>query len=91
MPNKKLVVCILLIVGLTLTTTCIAETNKVYYSGHPFDPEIIPSGMIPYDDNGYTHGSLFSTPIWLLRYIDPDMMSTVLDQGEISGPLIILE
>ena len=36
--------------------------------------------MVPYDD-GWSYGSLFSAPNWLLAQIDPNIMSTVLDYG----------
>ncbi|PWR73636.1 hypothetical protein ACKUB1_04135 [Methanospirillum stamsii] len=81
----------LIIIGTIFSTFGSADTDKVYYSGQAYDPEIIPSGMIPYDDNGWTQGSLFTTPIWLLKQIDPNIMSTVLDQGVIQDPMIIPE
>ena len=39
-----------------------------------------PSGMTGGDD-GWSHGSLFSAPNWLLAQIDQNLMSTVLDYG----------
>ncbi|NLV25890.1 MAG: tetratricopeptide repeat protein [Methanomicrobiales archaeon] len=38
------------------------------------------------DDDGYTQGSLFRTPTWLLSQIDQNIMSTVLDQGPVPTP-----
>lgn len=64
-----------------LSTTCLATTEKVYYSGYAFDPEFVPSGMIPDEDSGWSQGSLFTTPKWLLKQIDLNMTSSVLDFG----------
>jgi len=58
----------------------IAESTPAQYAGSLFNPEAVPSGMIPYDD-GWSHGSLFSAPNWLLAQIDQNIMSTVLDYG----------
>ena len=40
----------------------------------------VPSSMTGGDD-GWSHGSLFSAPNWLLAQIDQNLMSTVLDYG----------
>jgi len=52
----------------------------VFFSGYPYNEGFVPSGMITGDD-GWSHGSLFSAPNWLLAQIDPNLMSTVLDFG----------
>ncbi len=62
-----------------------ADVNKTYYNGYSFDPELVPSGMIPYEP-GWSHGSLFSAPNWLLAQIDQNLMSTVLDRGVTPAP-----
>ena len=64
---------------------CTADTGKVYYNGYAFDPDLVPSGMVPYED-GWSHGSLFSAPNWLLKQIDQNLMSTVLDRGVTPSP-----
>lgn len=52
----------------------------VFSSGYPYADGVVPSGMIAGTD-GWSHGSLFSAPNWLLAQIDPNLMSTVLDYG----------
>jgi len=54
--------------------------EKVYYSGYAFDPELVPSGMIPYEA-GWSEGALFSSPTWILSQIDQNLTSSVLDRG----------
>jgi len=66
-----------------------AEVNKTYYNGYSFDPELVPSGMIPYEP-GWSHGSLFSAPNWLLVQIDQNLMSTVLDRGVTPTPTPVI-
>ncbi len=57
-----------------------AIAAPVFYSGYPYADGFVPSGMITGDD-GWSHGSLFSAPNWLLAQMDPNLMSTVLDYG----------
>ncbi len=71
---------ILVIALIILESPSIADTNKTYYNGYAFDPNLVPSGMIPYE-GGWQHGVLFSAPNWLLAQIDQNLMSTVLDRG----------
>jgi len=74
---------ILLILVTTLCSfgiVCIADSEKTDNDEYSFNSGFIPSGMIPYDD-GWSHGSLFSAPNWLLAQFDPNLMSTVLDYG----------
>lgn len=66
-----------------------ADVNKTYYNGYSFDPELVPSGMIPYQ-GGWSHGSLFSAPDWLLAQIDQNLMSTVLDRGVTPTPTPVI-
>lgn len=66
-----------------------ADVNKTYYNGYSFDPELVPSGMIPYQ-GGWSHGSLFSAPNWLLAQIDQNLMSTVLDRGVTPTPTPVI-
>ncbi|HPP79081.1 tetratricopeptide repeat protein [Methanospirillum sp.] len=66
-----------------------ADVNKTYYNGYSFDPELVPSGMIPYEP-GWSHGSLFSAPNWLLAQIDQNLTSTVLDRGVTPTPTPVI-
>lgn len=66
-----------------------ADVNKTYYNGYSFDPELVPSGMIPYQ-GGWSHGSLFSAPNWLLAQLDQNLMSTVLDRGVTPTPTPVI-
>lgn len=79
MPRNYLIFLILLVIVITPGTICTADVSKVYYNGYAFDPDFVPSGMIPYEA-GWSHGALFSAPNWLLEHINPDEMSTVLDR-----------
>ncbi len=71
-----LVLSVLILSGSTL----FAAAAPVFYSGSPDADGFVPTGMITSDD-GWSHGSLFSAPNWLLAQIDPNLMSTVLDFG----------
>lgn len=76
---------ILIIVLFILGSPSVADRNKTYYNGYAFDPELVPSGMIPYEP-GWSHGALFSAPDWLLAQIDQNLTSTVLDRGVTPAP-----
>lgn len=81
LPVILLLVASLSLMGIIST----ADSEKVYYSDIPFDPEFVPSGMVPYEE-GWSHGSLFSAPNWLLAQIDSNLTSSVLDYGATPVP-----
>ncbi|PWR73411.1 tetratricopeptide repeat protein [Methanospirillum stamsii] len=85
MSNAKILIT-LLISGLLLSgMTTLADIEGVpgfvnlFVTGSVTDMAII-------DEEGYSQGSLFRTPSWLLAQIDSDIMSTVLDRGPIPTP-----
>jgi len=85
MPRNFLIFLILMVIVITPGTICTADVSKVYYNGYAFNPNFVPSGMLPYEA-GWSHGALFSAPNWLLEQINPDEMSTVLDRGPTPVP-----
>ncbi|MDD1723808.1 MAG: tetratricopeptide repeat protein [Methanospirillum sp.] len=84
MPPLR-IIFLLLATFTSFGMVCIADSENIYYSGVPFDPELVPSGMIPYEE-GWSHGSLFSAPNWLLAQIDSSLTSSVLDYGATPAP-----
>jgi tetratricopeptide (TPR) repeat protein len=86
MSNLKSLISILVIVATIFVMPVLAaDTEWVFYNGYAFHPELVPSGMIPFE-GGWSHGSLFSAPEWLLDQIDQNLMSTVLDRGVTPAP-----
>jgi len=73
---------VVLVLSVLVLSGCLVLTTAapVFHYGYPYADGIVPSGMITGSD-GWSHGSLFSAPNWLLAQIDPDLMSTVLDYG----------
>ena len=90
MSRLTSLLCILAIIAIIPGTATVADTaEKIFYNGYAFDPELVPSGMIPFE-GGWSHGSLFSAPEWLLAQIDQDLMSTVLDRGVTPTPTPVI-
>lgn len=80
MTNIKMILILLVVTLALIGRVCYADTEKTYYSGYGFDSDLVPSGMISYEE-GWSHGSLFSAPNWLLAQMDQSLISTVLDYG----------
>ncbi|MDD3574132.1 tetratricopeptide repeat protein [Methanospirillum sp.] len=68
----------LMVMSVLVLSCFISCTTAAPVSG--YSGGFVPSGMIV-DDDGWSHGSLFSAPSWLLAQIDQNLMSTVLDYG----------
>ena len=85
MSPHTVIPLILVITLLSIGSLCADKTNIVSCNGYYFDPEVVPSGMIPYED-GWSHGVLFSAPNWLLAQIDQNLTSSVLDYGPTPSP-----
>lgn len=61
---------------------CISYADSSFYPSYIYYSESIPGGAI-IDEEGYSQGTLFRTPAWLLSRLDQGTMSTVLDRGPI--------
>ncbi|HOJ97828.1 MAG TPA: tetratricopeptide repeat protein, partial [Methanospirillum sp.] len=89
MSHLTSILFVLAITLIILGSPSVADVNKTYYNGYSFDPELVPSGMIPYQ-GGWSHGLLFSAPNWLLAQIDQNLTSTVLDRGVTPTPTPVI-
>lgn len=82
MPYLVFVLLFLGTITWALGGVCLADGEKGYedtrfYYSHPVSFNVI------LDEDGYSQGSLFRTPAWIIAQIDPDIMSTVLDRGPV--------
>lgn len=82
MVNSILLSMVLIAVFAPAGTIPLDGTDTVYYNGYWFYDDMVPYGMKPDENLGWSHGSLFSAPNWLLaERMDVSEMSSVLDTG----------
>lgn len=82
MVNSLLVSLVLIAVFAPAGTIPLDGTDTISYNGYWFYDDMVPFGMKPDENLGWSHGSLFSAPNWLLaERMDVSEMSSVLDTG----------